>query len=72
VILASRIAAEARGSEILASSQVRELTEGTGEFMFEEPTVAELKGLSGMYELSAVRWQISDERSAPMRSDAGR
>jgi hypothetical protein len=27
------------------------------EFAFEDPTVAELKGLSGMYHLSAVRWQ---------------
>jgi class 3 adenylate cyclase len=57
VILAARIAAEARGSEILVSSLVREITESMGEFSFEAPTDAELKGLSGMYHLSAVRWQ---------------
>jgi class 3 adenylate cyclase len=57
VILAARIAAEARGSEILVSSLVRELTQSAGEFSFEDPTDVELKGLSGMYRLSAVRWQ---------------
>ena len=57
VILAARIAGEARGSEILVSSLVRELTESAGEFRFETATDAELKGLAGMYRLSAVRWQ---------------
>jgi hypothetical protein len=57
VILAARIAGEARGSEILVSSLVRELTESTGEFSFEAATDAELKGLSGMHRLSAVRWR---------------
>jgi len=57
VILAARIAGEARGSEILVSSLVRELTESAGEFRFEAATDAELKGLMGMYRLSAVRWQ---------------
>ncbi|HET7236879.1 MAG TPA: adenylate/guanylate cyclase domain-containing protein [Actinomycetota bacterium] len=60
VILAARIAAEARGSEILVSSLVRELTESAGEFTFEEPTDTELKGLSGMHRLSTVRWQHRD------------
>jgi class 3 adenylate cyclase len=57
VNLAARIAAEARGSEILVSSLVRDLVESSGEFAFEDPTDAELKGLSGMYRLSAVRWR---------------
>ncbi len=57
VILAARIAAEARGAEILASSLVRELTESSGEFTFEPPTEAELRGLSGIHQVSAVRWQ---------------
>jgi class 3 adenylate cyclase len=57
VVLAARIAAEARGSEILVSSLVRDLTQASGEFTFEAPTDAELKGLSGMYRLSAVRWR---------------
>ena len=42
---------------ILVSSLVRELTESAGEFTFGGPTDAELKGLSGMYRLSTVRWQ---------------
>ena len=56
VVLAARIAAEARGSEILVSGLVRELTESSGEFSFEAPTDTELKGLSGMYKVSALRW----------------
>jgi eukaryotic-like serine/threonine-protein kinase len=56
VVLAARIASEARGSEILVSSLLRELTESSGEFAFEAPTDAQLKGLSGTYRLSAVRW----------------
>jgi class 3 adenylate cyclase len=57
VNLAARIAGEARGSEILVSSLVRDLVESSGEFAFEDPTDAELKGLSGMHRLSAVRWR---------------
>ena len=57
VILAARIASEARRAEILASSLVRELTESSGEFIFEPPTEAELRGLSGIHQVSAVRWQ---------------
>jgi class 3 adenylate cyclase len=62
VVLAARIAAEARGGEILASRLVRELTEGSG-FSFTDPTDVELKGLSGMHSLSAVHWQR--DRSSP-------
>jgi class 3 adenylate cyclase len=58
VVLAARIAAEARGGEILVSRLVRELTEGSGLFSFTDPTDVELKGLSGMHSLSAVRWQV--------------
>jgi len=57
VILAARIAAEARGSEILVSSLVRDLVESSGEFSFGDPTDAVLKGLSGMHRVSAVRWR---------------
>ena len=46
-----------RGSEILVSSLVRDLVENSGEFAFEDPTDAELKGLSGMHQLSALRWR---------------
>ena len=57
VVLAARIAAEARGGEILVSRLVRDLTERSGQFSFTDPTDVELKGLSGMHSLSAVRWQ---------------
>jgi adenylate cyclase len=57
VVLAARIAAEARGGEILVSRLVRELTEGASLFSFTDPTDVELKGLSGMHSLWAVRWQ---------------
>jgi len=36
---------------------VRELTESSGKFNFEPPTEAELLGLSGIHQVSAVRWQ---------------
>ena len=61
VVLAARIAAEARGGEILVSGLVRHLTEGSALFSFTDPTDVELKGLSGMYPLSAVRWQSEPE-----------
>jgi class 3 adenylate cyclase len=57
VIQAARIAAEARGSEILVSSLVRDLTESSGEFEFATPRDLELKGLSGTHRVSPVRWQ---------------
>jgi class 3 adenylate cyclase len=63
VILAARIAAEARGGEILVSRLVRELTERSGLFSFTDPTDVELKGLSGMHSLSAVRWQTDRSSS---------
>lgn len=59
VVLAARIAAEARGGEILVSRLVRELTEGVSLFSFTDPTDVELKGLSGMHSLWAVRWQTA-------------
>jgi class 3 adenylate cyclase len=57
VILAARIAAEARGTEILVSSLVRELTESVGEFHFDGMSEVELKGLSGSYRLHSVNWR---------------
>lgn len=57
VIKAARIAADARGSEILVSSLVRDLTESSGEFAFGMPRDVVLKGLSGTHEVSPVLWQ---------------
>jgi len=61
VILAARIAATARGAEVLVSSLVRDLVEGSREFSFEGPTQAELKGLTGVHALYSLAWRLSGE-----------
>ena len=53
VILAARIAAEARGGEILVSEAVRE---HVVELPTDELRQAELKGLSGRHDLHRVAW----------------
>ena len=63
VILAARIAAQARGNEILISSLLRELVSSTDDYVFGEERELELKGLSGRYRVSPVSW--SDEVRAP-------
>jgi class 3 adenylate cyclase len=56
VVLASRIAAQAQGGEILVSSLVKELTHSGGDIRFAAGRNTELKGLSGTYTLHAVAW----------------
>jgi class 3 adenylate cyclase len=56
VIVASRIADEACGGEILVSSLLQELVKGTGEFRFGEAREVELKGLTGKQEVVSVNW----------------
>jgi class 3 adenylate cyclase len=55
VIMAARVASQARGGEILASSVVKALVEGSDVAWSEKRTV-ELKGLSGEHEIWAVNW----------------
>lgn len=55
VILAARIADEARGSEILVSSLLRELTESAGDIAFGKERDVELKGL-GQQRVFQVDW----------------
>ena len=57
VVLASRVASEARGGEILVSSLLKELTESAGEFAFGEAREVALKGLSGMQQVIPVSWE---------------
>lgn len=57
VILASRITGEAGSEEILVSSLLKELADGTGEFRFGAPRETELKGLSAAYTLYPVEWR---------------
>lgn len=60
VIMAARIAAEARGREILVSSLLKELAEASGEFRFGSPRTTALKGLSGEHVLYSVVWETDD------------
>lgn len=59
VIVAARVAAEASGGEILASSMVRELTSSLGTFEFGPPRRAELKGIPGTQELFPLAWSLA-------------
>jgi class 3 adenylate cyclase/KaiC/GvpD/RAD55 family RecA-like ATPase len=56
VILAARIAGEARGGEILASAIVRELTASTGDLRFGSERQARLKGISAPQRLVRLEW----------------
>jgi len=54
VVLAARIANQARGGEILVSSLVREIVESRGDLVFGDAREAELKGLDGTYRLHPI------------------
>jgi class 3 adenylate cyclase len=56
VILAARIASEARGGEIVVSTAVREIAERAGDIAFGECRQAQLKGLAGAYSIHPVTW----------------
>jgi class 3 adenylate cyclase len=56
VILASRLVNEAQGGQILASADLRDLTDG-GEFAFGEGRDVALKGISGAQRVFEVRWR---------------
>ena len=57
VNLASRIADQARGGEILVSSLLRELTESAGDIAFGEGREVELMGLSDSQRVFSVGWE---------------
>jgi class 3 adenylate cyclase len=54
VVLAARIADQAHGGEILASSVVRQLTESAGDVRFENEREVELDGLAGTHTVYRV------------------
>ncbi len=56
VILAARIASQARGGEILVSAAVKEAAAGAPGARFGEVREARLKGLASTYVLHAVAW----------------
>ena len=56
VILASRIAEQAQGGEILVSSLLKELTDSAGDIRFGEGQEVKLKGLAGLNRVYQVVW----------------
>jgi class 3 adenylate cyclase len=71
VILAARIAAKARGGEILVSSVLKELTESAGDIPFGESRVVDLKGISGVRQVWDVRWAGSPAEVVPRPATDG-
>ena len=57
VILAARIAGQARGGEILVSSLLKELSESAGDIAFGEGREVELKGLTGTHQVHQIQWE---------------
>jgi class 3 adenylate cyclase len=58
VTLASRIAGQARGGEILASALVRELVDASGDIALGEVRGAQLKGFAEEQRLCDVPWRL--------------
>jgi adenylate cyclase len=56
VVIASRIAAMAKGGEILGSEPVFKAARGVARIVSGEPRAVELKGLSGTYVLYPIDW----------------
>lgn len=56
VILAARIANEARGGEIVVSSLVRQIVEAHGDLEFGDERAVTLKGLTGTHAIFPVEW----------------
>src|SRR5207237_206626 len=59
VILTARIAAQARGGEILVSTIMRQLAESAHAFTFGPARDLSLKGLAGTHRVFAVGWDGS-------------
>jgi class 3 adenylate cyclase len=57
VVLASRIAAQARGGEILVSSTLRQYTETDPRFSFEQQGEHHFKGMLGEHTVYRVLWR---------------
>jgi len=65
VILAARIAAQAKGGEILVSSVVKDLCEGIAAMRFDAERELELKGISGKRRVFRAIWREEDSSSLP-------
>ncbi|MEO7818480.1 MAG: adenylate/guanylate cyclase domain-containing protein, partial [Actinomycetota bacterium] len=56
VNLASRVASQAKGGQILVSSLTRELVAGSPDFVFSDPWEVDLKGVSETQRLVELKW----------------
>src|SRR2546428_1239619 len=70
VILAARIAAQARGGEILVSSDVRTAAEGDEDFRFAGTREPALKGLAGTYAPHTSTWPEKQEDASEAHAAA--
>ncbi|HZQ77762.1 MAG TPA: AAA family ATPase [Acidimicrobiia bacterium] len=61
VALAARVAASARGGEVLVSSLLKDLTSGSGDFEFGPGREVDLKGFSETRRVYPLRWEEIDE-----------
>ncbi len=59
VVLAARIAAQARGAEILVSEALREQTEGEDGLSFDGGRELELKGMAGTHRVHRAGWEAA-------------
>jgi class 3 adenylate cyclase len=59
VILAARIASEAKGGEIVTSDVLKQLTESSGDLRFDSEREVELKGLAGSHTIHSVSWSLA-------------
>jgi class 3 adenylate cyclase len=57
VILAARIASQASGAQVLVSQDVHDAVATLGEFRFDLPREAELKGLAGRHRMHPLIWE---------------
>ncbi len=60
VVLAARIAAQARGGEILVSEALREQAEGEDGLAFDEGRELELKGMAGTHTVHRAGWEAQE------------
>ncbi|MCA1841891.1 MAG: tetratricopeptide repeat protein, partial [Actinobacteria bacterium] len=65
VALAARIAAAARGGEILVSSLLRDVTGGSGDIVFGPGRDIDLKGFSETRRVYPLRWEETGDTEAP-------
>ena len=69
VILASRIAAEANGGEILVSSTLKEIVDNAGDLRFEESRDVELQGFAGQHRIHRAQWYETETSAVTVQTE---